>query len=342
MSDREEFPRFPPPGTSSRGGVWTPPHPSDPPPRERNWRVNAALFVLTVLSVFATRSGVLGPNPPRLSNLREVFRALSSGWTFAVPLLAILIVHEFGHYIAARIHRVDASLPYFLPLPVLSLFGTMGAIIAMRGRIRSRNALLDIGASGPLAGLVIALPVLAVGLHLSPVIPAPSGPHYQEGQSLLYLAMKRIVLGPIPDGYDVDLHPTAFAGWAGLLLTMLNLLPWGQLDGGHVAYALFGTRQDRFARIFRAALLPLFVYNAASLMLPVALGRSTQSYLQAFMDSLFWLLWFVLLGLVSRFSGGARHPPTEPGELSPVRRVVAGITLVLFVLLFMPTPLVAY
>ena len=337
-----DVPPFPPPEVHPRGGVWSPPQASDPPPRERDWRVNVALFVLTVLSVFATRSGVLGPNPPNFSNLGEVLRALRSGWTFAVPLLAILVVHEFGHYIAARIHRVDASLPYFLPLPVLSLFGTMGAIIAMRGRIRSRNALLDIGASGPLAGLVVAIPVLAVGLSLSPVIPAPAGPHYQEGQSLLYLAMKRIVLGPIPDGYDVDLHPTAFAGWAGLLLTMLNLLPWGQLDGGHVAYALFGARQDRFARLFRAALLPLFIYNAISLLIPVALGKSTQSYLQASLDSIFWLLWYVLLGVVGRFSGGARHPPTEPGELSPARRVVAAITLVLFVLLFMPTPLVAY
>jgi len=340
--ERHELSPFPAPEPRAPGNVWTPPQASEPPPRARDWRVNATLFLLTVLSVFATRSGIFGPNPPRLSHVGEVLRALRSGWTFAVPLLAILVVHEFGHYIAARIHRVDASLPYFLPLPVVSLFGTMGAIIVMRGRIRSRNALLDIGASGPLAGLVVALPVLAIGLSLSPVIPNPAGPHYQEGQSLLYLAMKRVVLGHIPDGYDVDLHPTAFAGWAGLLLTMLNLLPWGQLDGGHVAYALFGTKQDRFARMFRAALLPLFAYNALSLILPVALGRSTQSYAQASLDSIFWLLWYVLLGVVGRFSGGARHPPTEPGDLSPARRVIAMVTLVLFVLLFMPTPLVAY
>jgi membrane-associated protease RseP (regulator of RpoE activity) len=297
------------------------------------------LFLLTVLSVFAEGGHVFWIP---LSTFREFMSALADGWTFAVPLLAILLVHEFGHYIAARIHRVDASLPYFLPLPVLSPFGTMGAIIAMRGRIRSRNALLDIGASGPLAGLVVAIPVLLVGLSLSPVLPNPTGHYQQEGQSLLYLALKRLVLGPIPDGYDVMLHPTAFAGWVGLLLTMLNLLPWGQLDGGHVAYALFGTRQDRFARLFRSALLPLFFYNLALLAWPVLRGHSTLTYGQAVMNSLFWLLWYGLLGLVSRFSGGAAHPPTEPGELSPIRRIVAAATLVLFVLLFMPTPLVAY
>lgn len=341
MNDRRahDLPAFPSSERRRAPGVWSLPEELEPPPRPRDWRINATLFVLTVLSVFATGGRVFGAH---FDTIGQFVRALRSGWTFAVPLLAILIVHEFGHYIAARIHRVDASLPYFLPLPVLSLFGTMGAIIAMRGRIRSRNALLDIGASGPLAGLLVALPVLALGLSLSPVGPAPTGHYDQEGQSLLYLALKRIVLGPIPDGYDVNLHPTAFAGWAGLLLTMLNLLPWGQLDGGHVAYALFGARQNQFARLFRGALLPLFLYNAATSVLPVALGRSSQGYEQAIFNSIFWLIWYVLLGLVARFSGGATHPPTEPGDLSPVRRVVAAVTLVLFVLLFMPTPLASY
>jgi membrane-associated protease RseP (regulator of RpoE activity) len=340
MSDRlDEAQAFPDPPFRHDRDVWARRQVPEPEPRQRDWRINATLFVLTVLSVFAAGGHVF---QLEASGFREFARALGSGWTFAVPLLAILVVHEFGHYIAARIHRVDASLPYFLPLPVLSLFGTMGAIIAMRGRIRSRNALLDIGASGPLAGMVIAIPVLVIGLSLSPVLPNPEGHYDQEGQSLLYLALKRIVLGPIPQGYDVQLHPTAFAGWAGLLLTMLNLLPWGQLDGGHVAYALFGSRQDRFARLFRAALLPLFFFNLASLLWPILHGPSTQTYLQAVMNSVFWLLWYVVLGVVGRFSGGAAHPPTEPGELSPARRVVAALTLVLFVLLFMPTPYVQY
>ena len=141
----------------------------------------------------------------------------------------------------ARYHRVAASLPYFIPLP--AGWGTLGAVIAMRDRIRSRNALFDIGASGPLAGLVIALPALAWGLVHSPVKPMLLSGYQQEGQSLLYLAMKRVLLGPIPEGYDVQLHPTAAAGWFGLLVTMVNLLPWGQLDGGHIAFSLFGERQ---------------------------------------------------------------------------------------------------
>jgi membrane-associated protease RseP (regulator of RpoE activity) len=146
----------------------------------------------------------------------------------------------------------------------------------------------------------------------------------------------------IPPGQDVQLHPTARAGWVGLLLTMLNLLPWGQLDGGHVAYALFGSSQYRYARMVRAALLPLFLYNALRFLVPVALGQSTMDWGFAISNSAFWLEWFVVLGVIGRFSGGGDHPPTEPGELSPKRRLVAIGTLALFVLLFMPTPLASY
>lgn len=269
------------------------------------------------------------------------WRVYLNGWKFAVPLLTILIVHEFGHYIAARIHKVDASLPYFLPLPGVGL-GTLGAVIAMRGRIRSRNALLDIGASGPLAGLVLAVPVLVIGLTLSTVSPQTAGGYMQEGQSLLYLALKRLVVGPIPDGHDVHLHPTAFAGWVGLLVTMINLLPWGQLDGGHVAYALFGSRQNRFARVFRLSLLPLFAYNVAIFVGPVLLHRSKMEVSLAISNSMSWFVWFLVLGLLGRLSGGSDHPPVEAGALSPGRKIVAWITLALFVLLFMPTPLAQY
>ncbi|HEX4474035.1 MAG TPA: site-2 protease family protein [Polyangiaceae bacterium] len=327
---------FPPPEARPRG-VWVRQEEPEPAPVRRNWRVNAVLFVATVLSVIMTGAGW-----PPVSSFRDFSRATAAGWSFAVPLLAILLFHEFGHYIAARLHRVDASLPYFLPLPILSPFGTMGAVIAMRGRIRSRNALLDIGASGPLAGLLVAIPVLMIGLSLSTVGPIGSEHYVQEGQSLLYLALKRVVLGPIPAGYDVHLHPTAFAGWAGLLVTMLNLLPWGQLDGGHVAYALFGFRQDRMARVFRGALIPLFFYNLISFMWPVARGVSALGWVPAFFNSLFWLMWFIVLGIIGRASGGSEHPPTEPGVLSPGRRVVAAVTLIFFVLLFMPTPLANY
>jgi membrane-associated protease RseP (regulator of RpoE activity) len=281
----------------------------------RRVRTNVLLFVLTVASVY-----------------------LTGGLAFMLCLLAILLAHEFGHYFAARYHRVPASLPYFIPLPFLSPFGTAGAVISMRGAIRSRNALLDIGASGPLAGMVVALPVLAWGLAHSEVnTMAP--PYIQEGQSLLYLFMKWLIWGPIPTGQDVSLHPVAFAGWAGLFVTMINLLPFGQLDGGHIAYALVGERQNRIAPWMRWALLPLFLYNVVSFSAPMLLGTAERDWWSVFNNSLFWLFWFGILGLLSRFSGGSDHPPCERGELSPWRRGVAWFSLLLFVVLFMPTPI---
>jgi membrane-associated protease RseP (regulator of RpoE activity) len=345
-ADPHSTPGFPPPpeSLSPRLAASAEPaderYPDEEPQVEFDWKLNAALFVLTVLSVFFT--GTLYTAPPKPDEgLLTVLTRLHEGWPFAVPLLAILLAHEFGHYIAARLHGVPASLPYFIPLPLLSPFGTMGAVIAMRGKIGSRNALLDIGAAGPLAGMVVALPVIAIGLSISPV-GDPPGPAYQEGASLLYAVLKRIFVGVIPEGQDVLLGPTAFAGWAGFLVTMINLLPWGQLDGGHIAYALFGERQNRFARWVRAALLPLFLFNVALFFVPIALGKVRPDYWQAGTNSMFWLVWFLVLGLLGRLSRGANHPPTEPGELSPGRRAIAWFSLALFVLLFMPTPMALY
>jgi membrane-associated protease RseP (regulator of RpoE activity) len=287
---------------------------------EVTWRTarrNVVLFVLTVLSVLVTQ-----------------------GWEFTVALMLILLTHEFGHYFAARYHRVPASLPFFIPLPFLG-FGTLGAVIAMPGRIRSRSALLDIGASGPLAGLVVALPLLFWGIAHSPVSPSEP-PYVQEGQSIIYLLVKWLVHGSIAPGHDVQLHPVAFAGWAGLLVTMINLLPFGQLDGGHIAYALFGERQNRFALWFRRALLQLFVYNVAVNGAPMLLGTEQLDAVQVLNNSMFWLVWYFVLGLLARFSGGTDHPPCGPGALSPGRRRIAWLSLALFFGLFMPTPIAVY
>jgi membrane-associated protease RseP (regulator of RpoE activity) len=301
-------------------------------PAGLRWKANLVLFLLTVASVRVT-----------------------GGTTFAIALLAILLTHEFGHYFAARHHGVPASLPYFIPLPLLSPFGTMGAVISMPERIRSRNALLDIGAAGPLAGLVVALPVLVVGLAQSPVQPI-TGEGLQEGQSLLYLLLKRIVLGPIPPGHDVFLTPLAFAGWSGLFVTALNLIPIGQLDGGHVLYALLGPRANRVARALHYGLLLAFVGNVATFELPLvarhglgavasALAHPSsplgEEVLRGLSNSMFWLVWFGLLHLLRRLTGGY-HPPTEEGELTPGRRAIAILSLVLFALLFMPTPMSTY
>jgi len=302
--------------------------------------LNLLLFVLTTISVFWSGAADLDPTlaeslDPR--RLLEIWR----GWPFALPLMAILVAHESGHYVAARLHRVPASLPFFIPLPKLSPFGTLGAIIGMSGRIRSRVALLDIGAAGPIAGMVVALPVLAIGLSKSPIL--PNSEHYaQEGQSLLYLLMKRVFAGPIPDGSDVQLHLTAMAGWVGLLVTMINMLPWGQLDGGHIAYALFGERQNAIARWVRRSLLLLFAFNLVRFVGPVLTHKSSLGYGFAVSNSMFWLIWYGFTGLIARLSGGADHPPFEPGELGPGRRAVAWGCLIMFVLLFMPTPYAIY
>ena len=313
--------------------------PHDGPLPPLRWGKPLALFLLTVFSVFLTGAMYATPHLD-LRDWRSVLHALPSGWTFAVPLMSILLFHEFGHFFAARYHRVPASLPFFIPVPIVSPFGTMGAVIGMRGRIRSKNALLDIGASGPLAGLVIAIPVLIYGLAQSK-IDVPSDHSVQEGQSLLYLLLKRIVLGPIPVDRDVMLNPVAFAGWSGLFVTALNLLPVGQLDGGHVAFALLGSRQNRVARWIHRSLLVVFAFNLVRFMTPVLRTRRWDDAGQALSNSMFWLMWFGLLHLLSRV-GGRDHPPTDAGDLSAGRKVVAVVTLVLFVLLFMPTPWAVY
>lgn len=307
----------------------------DPPQRRAPYLTNLALFAATLVSVLlaGNQEMLFGEEPFTLGNLWK-------GWTFAVPLMVILLAHEFGHYIAARIHRVHASLPYFIPMPI-SPFGTMGAIIAMRGRIGSRKALLDIGASGPLAGMVFAVPILIWGLLHSEVNEI-TGHGLLEGQCLLYSLLKWITLGPIPEGSDVFLHPTAFAGWVGLLITMINLVPVGQLDGGHVAYALVGPKQNAIAKIVHYSLLGVFAINFGYHFLS---GMGTEPLADtvgvAFEMSMFWLVWFGFLFLLRHFSGG-NHPPTEPGELGLGRKIVAVGTLLLFVLLFMPTPLSRY
>lgn len=260
-------------------------------------------------------------------------RALGAGWTFALPLMAILLCHELAHYVAMRRHGIPSTLPLFIPFP--NVFGTMGAVIAMRGGLRSRDALVDVGASGPLAGLVVALGVTSYGLSRSTIEPlAGRTGVFVEGDSLLYLALKRMVCGTIPPGQDVWLHPIAFAGWVGLFMTMMNLLPIGQLDGGHVAYALFGPRHDRWSR-WVIAMVALW---AASLAAWIAASHPRARWSsELFTPAIIWGMWAVMTRVLLRL-GGDRHPPTEEGELDPRRRVVACFTLALFVMLWMPLP----
>lgn len=290
------------------------------------------LFALTLLSMFWVGAQWAGADVSR-----EGLGVLWRGYTFALPLMAILLAHELGHYFAARIHGVDASPPYFIPMP-FTLIGTFGAVIRMREAIAKRDALFDIGAAGPLSGLLVAIPVLTYGIATSPIEQLdPSGSYLVEGRSLLYLGLLYGLKGPIPEGFDVMLTPTALAGWAGLLVTMMNLVPVGQLDGGHVAYALFGLRQNLYSRRVRAALLIIALlvggFSAAQAWLagaePAVIG-------EGLLAGVHWCVWWVVLTLMARMSKG-EHPPVEAGELTRGRRMLAWTTLMLFVLLFMPT-----
>ncbi|MBN1246168.1 MAG: site-2 protease family protein [Anaerolineae bacterium] len=295
--------------------------------------VNAVLFVLTVLSVLFL--GALREDVDVLANPLGIWR----GWRFAVTMLGILTAHELSHYFVGLRYGSPTSLPYFIPLP-LSILGTMGAVIVQRGPMRSRKALFDIGIAGPLGGLIVAIPLLFIGLATSYVgtprdfMNLPPGepiPVMQEGNSLLYAGAKYLIHGqvlPNPEtGEDVWLSPpspggsVAFAAWAGLLVTALNLFPIGQFDGGHIAYALWGRRAWGVARIF------VYLILGWGLLLMV-LGNQA---------GITWLVWGGLGMLV-----GHRHPPplNDVTPLDRRRKILGWAMVAIFVLILIPIPLI--
>ncbi len=268
---------------------------------------------------------------------------LTDGLAYSVPLMAILLAHELGHFITAKIHRVEASLPYFVPLPFA--FGTFGAVILAPRGTTDRARTLDVAIAGPLAGLAIALPVLWWGIAHSPVLPiAQMGANSEmEGNSVVYLAMKYLVHGRwLPGGgLDINMHPTALAGWVGLFVTMLNLLPVGQLDGGHVGAALLGERFELAARSIHKGLLPLWAMgNFAYLTwLSSRVGLPTEDRFDLGLKAaLLPLTWMALLSLMRRLDNGRYHPALDPEPLGPRRRALGIFGLALFVLLFLPYP----
>jgi membrane-associated protease RseP (regulator of RpoE activity) len=315
--------------------------------------LNLALLLLTVATTFGTflfmwSGGGAGSFPEKLAGSA----------IFALSLVLILGSHEMGHYLLARIHRVDTSLPYFIPLPLLGV-GTLGAVIRIRGRIPNRNALVDIGAAGPIAGLVIAIPLLVYGLAHSKIvdlpvegdgflgesslwailhraldyaaahgfflfpgkdeIPAPAveAAHttvWIFGDNLLVRALKYLVIGPLPPGKDIHEHPMVIAGWFGLLVTMLNLVPLGQLDGGHLTHALFGDRARAIGKAMALGMLGLCVFYSAG-----------------------WLLWLIV---TVKFIG-FRHPEVLEPELplSPGRKLTCAVCSLALVLCVMPVPI---
>jgi len=315
--------------------------PARPEAKPASIRTNIILFIATVFSVMLAGAESSSQCPPdTASQLKILLETVTTGriltgWPFAASLLGILLAHEFGHYLMSRYHKTAATLPYFIPFP-LSPLGTMGAFIAMRAIPRNKRILFDIGVAGPLAGLVVAIPVLLLGLSLSSlrqVQPAPCGG--LEGNSLLYLAAKYAIFGqwlpspaqpqgffywlqyfftgrPIPfGGMDVFIHPVAFAGWAGLLVTALNLLPAGTLDGGHVVYSWFGEKAGKAFPFVMVALVVLGLFWSG------------------------WWLWAVLLLWLGRVHA---EPLDQITPLDAPRRAVALLALIIFVLVFTPVP----
>lgn len=265
------------------------------------------------------------------------------GPVFAATLMGILLCHELGHYVVARRHGIDVSLPYFIPMFPQISFGTMGAVIRMKQPIERRDALLDVGAAGPLAGLLVAIPLLFVGLARSEVGAIEPGATL-EGNSILYLVAKLIVFGRVlPHGStDVQLDPMAFAAWVGILVTMINLIPIGQLDGGHVLRAWIGDRHERVSRALHGVLLAIGAVVTAAL-LAIALVRGAgwiDAFWWALPGALPWFVWALLLDALRRAGDGAYHPPVGGAALTPGRRRLAILVLVVFVLIFTPVPLV--
>jgi membrane-associated protease RseP (regulator of RpoE activity) len=262
------------------------------------------------------------------------------GVAFGATLMTILLCHELGHYVVGRRRSVDVSLPYFIPMPPQISVGTMGAVIRMRTPIHDRGALFDVGAAGPIAGIVVAIPLLFIGLMLSHV--GPSAPDSNiEGNSILYALMKYAVFGQwLPgDGVDVQLHPMGFAAWVGLLVTMINLMPIGQLDGGHVARAAFGDVHETWSKRLHIA-LPIVGVVVGAVMFVVArdAGRDAWGALSyASNGAIPWATWAVLLGLMRR-SAGEYHPAVSGVPLDPVRKRMAIGVLILFVLIATPVP----
>lgn len=293
--------------------------------KERTW-LNILLFILTAASTFfvgitwslSYKYAESLSNPEQIPlnlNLFKDPQILRLSLIYTLVLIGILLAHEMGHYLTCCYYKIKATLPFFIPAP--TLIGTLGAFIKIKSPIKRKHQLFDIGVAGPLAGFILSVPAVIYGLYLSKLVPLlPEEGTLLFGESLLIKAVSAIVFKGAASGYDVVVHPAAFAGWVGLLVTALNLFPIGQLDGGHVLYAIIGPRVQKYAKFILAAFIVMGVF--------------------------FWIGWFVWALLISFL--GLRHPPVMDEEvpLSSGRKIISIIVLVIFVLSFIPAPIKGY
>ncbi len=318
LRDRLEAQGYTPFLRQDRGTTWVHALPrADVAGRPNPW-INLGLFLATVLTTLLAGALSFGDVP--LGELLVRPTRLLAGLPFSASLLAILVVHELGHYTLGRRHGMSITLPYFIPVPPPFLVGTLGAFIRLRGPVRDRRALFDMAVAGPLAGLVLAIPLYALGLRLSTVVRLPGeavegGTFLQFGDAILPKLIEWLVLGPLPPGYDVLLHPVGVAAWFGFFVTVLNLVPVGQLDGGHLVYALFGRWHSLISKLAVGALLGL----------GVVVGSPT------------WLIWPALIVALMGFKHGPPMDDVTPLDLK--RRALGLFALALVVVLLPPVPL---
>lgn len=297
--------------------------PFEPPPRRRpRHRPRLHLLLLTLTFITTTLAGVehyaaFASEFSRVDvNLSWGF--LANGLWYSLTLLAILGAHEMGHYLYCRKYGVDATLPYFIPLPpFVFLTGTLGAVIRIRSPFPTKAVLFDIGIAGPIGGMLVLIPALIYGLSMSPLVPEPTeGTLLFLGEPLLFQWLMQWVAGPVPDGYTLNMHPVVFACWFGLLATALNLLPFGQLDGGHIAYAALGRRS--------------WIVSALTLAVVVVLAIQATS----------WIVFAVLLLVMWRLVGLGHPPPLNDYEpIGPGRMVLAVVAAIMFIVSFTPKPI---
>lgn len=285
--------------------------------RDRVW-LHVTLLVLTIVSTTAVGAlhyaGFQSNFLP--ADLTVSPSLLFHGFWYSGTILAILGAHELGHYLTCRYYQVDASLPYFLPAPI-PLTGTLGAFIKIREPFPNRAVLFDIGVAGPLAGFALALPALVVGLSLSRVVPIPADLTGVElGEPLLFRGVSWLIWGATPEGYSLNLHPMGFAAWFGLLATALNLIPIGQLDGGHISHAVFGRRSSTITLMTTGAAVALTYFSTS------------------------WLGWTVLM-IAMLLVLGPHHPPTldDRAPLGRDRVWLALLALIILALCFTPAPI---